>query len=253
MTDRFRVAANLATLGNGLLGVGAVAYTLAGNKLWAMLLIAMAIGLDGLDGLLSRKSRAAPSAFGRYADSVADALTFGIAPAVLVAVHTGDVARWAPYHLFTLTAAAAYLACALARLTYFTARGHTLSYFLGVPTPQAALAVIVALLFHDTPAFSGVAPTGVVVGVLVIAALMIAPIPYPKIRRGAWLRWPMALTAALAALVLVPLQFRPGGGTQLFWVAELAAWGMLVGVASYYVAGPFTARRTAAGGADAQT
>ena len=31
MTDRWRVYANLATLGNGLLGVGAILYTLAGN------------------------------------------------------------------------------------------------------------------------------------------------------------------------------------------------------------------------------
>lgn len=244
MTDRWRVGANLATLGNALLGVGAILYTLAGNKLWAMLLIAMAIGLDGLDGILSRRSPRPAGLFGRFADSAADAVTFGVAPAVMVAVHTGDVALWAPLVPFTFAAALTYLGAALARLVYFTARAHALPYFLGVPTPQAALAVVVALLFHDTPAFSGVAPSGVVVGVFALSALMLVPVRYPKIRRGTPLRWPMALTAALSALVLVPLQFRPALGSPLFELARLAAWGMLLGVAAYYVLGPFTVDRS---------
>lgn len=242
MTDRWRFGANLATLANALLGVGAILYTLAGNKLWAMLLIALAIGFDGLDGLLSRRSLRPPSLFGRIADSLADALTFGLAPAVLVAVHTGDTARWAPYAAFTFGAAAVYLGAAVLRLTYFTVRAHALGHFSGVPTPQAALAVTVALLFHDTPAFAGIAPGGVVTGVLIVAALMLAPIPYPKIRRGSILRWPMAATAALAALTLVPLQFRPPADSVPFHLAEAAAWGFLIGVASYYVLGPFTVR-----------
>ena len=69
MTDRYRVGANLATLANGLLGVGAIAYTLAGNKLWAMLLVAIAIGFDGLDGLLSRRSPRPSGRFGLVATS----------------------------------------------------------------------------------------------------------------------------------------------------------------------------------------
>ncbi len=247
MTDRFRVGANLATLGNGLLGVGAVLYILAGNKLWAMLLITMAIGFDGLDGMLSRKSPRAAGTFGRVADSVSDALSFGLAPAVLVAVHTGDVGLWSPYADVTFAVAVVYFAAALARLTYFTVRAHALAHFVGVPTPQAALAVIVAVLFHDTPAFAGVAPVGLVVGVTIVAALMLVPIPYPKLRRGTLMRWPMAVTAALAAVTLVPLQFRPPAGAPLFELTYLAAWGFLVGVASYYLAGPFTLPRRTEG------
>ena len=110
MTDRWRVGANLATLANGLLGVGAVLYTLAGNKVWALLLIAMAIGFDGLDGILSRRSLRPPSRFGRVADSVADATTFGLAPAVLLAVHTSNGATWAPFAGATTAVAIARLA-----------------------------------------------------------------------------------------------------------------------------------------------
>jgi phosphatidylserine synthase len=246
MTDRWRVSANLATLANGLLGVGAILYVLAGNKLWAMLLIASAIGFDGLDGILSRRSSAPPSAFGRYADSVADAVTFGIAPAFLIAVHTSDVAAWQPWTEYTLVVAVGYLAAAIARLVYFTARGFQRSYFLGVPTPQTALALIVALLFHDTPAFQSVQPVAVLIGASALAVLMVVPIPFPKVRRGSPLRLPMAVTGVAAVLVLLPLQFRPAVGSPLYTLALAAAYVLLVGVAIYYLVGPFTVDRTAA-------
>jgi phosphatidylserine synthase len=246
VTDRWRVYANLATLANALLGVGAILYVLAGNKLWAMLLIASAIAFDGLDGILSRRSSAPPHAFGRYADSVADAVTFGLAPAFLIAVHTGDVATWQPWATVTTIVAAGYLAAAVARLVYFTARGFQRSYFLGVPTPQSALALIVALLFHDTPAFQSVQPIALVLGAGVLAVLMVVPIPFPKIRRGAPLRIPMAVTGVATVLALLPLQFRPGLGSPLYTLALLAGYVMLVGVAVYYVVGPFTVDRGAA-------
>ncbi len=249
MIDRWRALANLATLGNGLLGVGAILYTLAGNKLWAMLLIAIAIGFDGLDGMLSRRSPAPAGAFGRVADSVADAVSFGAAPAVLVAVHTSDVAAWAPYRFLVVALAALYLALALARLTYFTARAHALPYFLGVPTPQSALAVIVVVLFHDTPAFAGVEPIGLLVGVAVVSIMMVVPVPYPKIRRGAPLRLAAGVTATLVAVALVTLQFRPAASSPVGLLAYAASLGLLVGVAIYYLVGPFTARaRTPAPG-----
>jgi phosphatidylserine synthase len=102
---------------------------------------------------------------------------------------------------------------------------------------------VVALLFHDTPAFQSVQPIGVLLGVTVIAILMVSPIPYPKIHRGSPLRGPMAATAVAAALALVPLQFRPPAGSFLYDLAYAAAFAMLIGVASYYVAGPFTVPR----------
>lgn len=246
MTDRWRVGANLATLANGLLGVGAVLYTLAGNKLWALLLIAMAIGFDGLDGILSRRSLRPPGRFGRIADSVADATTFGVAPAVLLAVHTSNSATWAPYSAALMAVAGAYLLAAVARLAYFTVRAHGLPHFLGVPTPQSALAVVVVVLFHDVPAYAGVHPVGVIVGGSVLAAMMLVPVRYPKVRRRSPLRLASAITGGLAALVLVPLQFRPAAGSLLSVAAEVGAYGLLVGVALYYIVGPFTVGRPVA-------
>jgi phosphatidylserine synthase len=247
VTDRWRVFANLATLANALLGVGAVLYLLAGNKLWAMLLIASAIGFDGLDGIFSRRSRTPGTAFGRIADSIADAITFGVAPAFLIAVHTSDTSTWQPLETYALVLAGAYLTAAVARLVYFTARAYQRSDFLGVPTPQSALAVVVAVLFHDTPGFQTVQPVGLFIGVAVIALLMVVPIPYPKIRRGSPLRWPMAGTAVAAGLSLLLLQFHPVTSTIAYDAALVAAYALLVGVASYYLLGPFTVKRPSEG------
>ena len=180
MTDRWRVSANLATLSNAVLGVAAVLYVLAGNKLWAMLLIVCAIGFDGLDGIFSRRSASPPSRFGRIADSVADAVSFGVAPAFLIAVHTGDVSTWQPWEPVAIALAAAYLVAAVARLTSFTVRAFDRPYFLGIPTPQSALALVVALLFHDTPAFQSVQPIGLFVGVAVLSVMMVVPVRYPE-------------------------------------------------------------------------
>ena len=242
MTDRWRVFANLATLANGLLGVGAILYTLAGNKVWAMLLIAIAIGFDGLDGIFSRRSTVGPTALGRVADSVADGTTFGLAPAFLIAVH-GTSPAWQSWGVVPVLLAGLYFAAAIARLVYFTARAYEHPYFLGIPTPESALALTAVLLFHDTPAFQGVAPLGVFFGVALLSVLMVVPIPYPKMRRGSVLRLPMAFTAAVAALALVPLQFFPRSGSALYAASEVAAYLFLAGVATYYVAGPFTVRR----------
>ena len=246
MSDRWRWFANLATLANALLGLGAILYTLAGNKEWAMLLIACAIGFDGMDGMFSRRSATPAGAFGRVADSVADALTFGLAPAFLIAVQPSGVAVWQPWTTPAIVLAAAYFILALARLTYFTARAYELPHFLGVPTPVSALAIVVSVLFHDTPAFQGVAPLGVLVGTAVVATMMVVPVPYPKVRRGNPLRYPLLATAVAAAVVLVPLQFRPGTGTPLYLVAYGAAFVFLIGVASYYLVGPFTVARARA-------
>jgi len=242
VTDRWRVGANLATLANALLGVGAILYVLAGNKLWAMLLIAAAIGFDGLDGVLSRRSPLPPSPFGRVADSVADGITFGLAPAFLIAVHTANTSLWAPWEGTATALAGAYLAAAVGRLVYFTARGFQRPYFLGIPTPQSALALIVALLFHDTPALESVQPLAVLIGVGILAVMMVAPVPYPKIRRGSLLRTPMAVTAVATGVALLIFQFHPSTSSPLFLIALGASYSMLAGVASYYLLGPFTVR-----------
>ena len=244
MTSIGRVGANLATLANALLGVGAILYTLAGNKLWALLLIGCGIGFDGLDGILSRRAGGPPSASGRVLDSVADAVTFGLAPGVLIAVHTEHASTWAPWQSYALLVGIIVSGLALGRLVYFTWRGWKHPYFVGASTPQNALVVIVLVLFFDQPAFFGTVPAALLLGAGLLAFLMISPVPYPKLRRGVPIRWGMIGTAIALGICLVPLQFRPAPGTPLYIVAYAAAVAAAVGLASFYIIGPFMARRS---------
>jgi phosphatidylserine synthase len=238
VTSAGRVGANLATLANALLGVGAILYTLAGNKLWAMLLIGCGIGFDGLDGLLSRRAGGPPSSLGRILDSVADGITFGIAPGFLIAVHTEHASAWAPWSVSALLVGSLVMGLALGRLFYFTWRGWQRPHFVGASTPQNALAVIVLVLLFDEPAFFGTNPLVVLVAAALLALLMVSPVPYPKLRRGVPIRWAMVATAAALGICLVPLQFRPAVGTPLFVIAEAAAVAAAVGLAGYYILGP---------------
>jgi phosphatidylserine synthase len=242
VTSAARIGADLATLANGLLGVGAILYILAGNKLWAMLLIACGVGFDGLDGLLSRRAGGPPSVVGRVFDSVSDAVTFGLAPATLLAVHTEQVSLWASWYPYPLLVGALVGTLALARLTYFTWKSWQRPHFVGASTPQNALAVVVLLLFFDAPGFLGPNPAVVLLCAGLLALLMVLPVSYPKLRRGMPLRWAMIATAAALGISLLPLQFQPGVGTPLYLIGEAAATAAAVGLGVYYLVGPSTTR-----------
>lgn len=240
--NRWRLAANGATLANALVGVGAIAYVLLGNPLFATLLIAIGVGFDGLDGLLSRRGPNG-GAFGRVADSVADAITFGLAPALLVGDHQLQGGPWTSMAVFAALVGALYLTLAIARLVYFTLHGYQRSYFLGVPTPQSALAIVWLSAAFFVPAFFGVQPVVFLGFALVITVLMVVPLPFPKGRSDSVWRMPSAITAIAAALMLVPLQFRPDPSSVLYGLAFAAGAVMAVGLLAYYLLGPWTERR----------
>jgi CDP-diacylglycerol--serine O-phosphatidyltransferase len=239
----YQAGANAATAGNALLGVGAIAYTLAGNKLFAMLLIVGAIGFDGLDGWLHRRGGGPATLLGRVLDSSADAVSFGVAPGVLIAVHTFAHAAYAPYATVAVLVGFEVSALAIARLLYFTARSYAHPFFLGASTPQTALALIGAVLFFDQPGYLGAWPAGLLVTAAVLAPLMVLPIPFPKIRRGARLRGWMTGTSLALAVGLILIQFAPARGSPLFIVTEVASAIAVAGIAVYYLVGPWSARR----------
>ena len=239
----YQAGANAATAANALLGVGAIAYTLAGNKLFAMLLVGCAIGFDGLDGILHRRGGGPPRLLGRVLDSGADAISFGIAPACLVGVHSYAAAAYGPYALAELAAAALLATLALARLVYFTWRSYRHPFFLGASTPQTAIALVAVVLLVDQPGYFGPQPLALLVSVALLAPLMVLPVPFPKVRAGAALRGVIGLTSVALAVALVPIQFVPARGSPLYLLAEAATLLALAGIATYYLAGPYSARR----------
>src|SRR5437867_12294690 len=86
--DRTRIRTGLSivpslfTIGNIFCGYYSVISTLRGNWDYAAILIGICYIFDGLDGRIARLTKTA-SDFGVQLDSLADVVTFGVAPAIL--------------------------------------------------------------------------------------------------------------------------------------------------------------------------
>lgn len=159
------------------------------------LLVAGAL-FDILDGPVARWRGS--SAVGQTLDTLADVVTFAVAPAVLLAVAEGGTD---PRVL--LTAGAAYLVAVLVRLARFEAADSVEARrsFSGMPCPLATVAVF-ALVLLDPGAY------GVAAGVALIVTLMLSSVPYPKASRATApliAAWALGGAAALAGLLPLDL------------------------------------------------
>ena len=123
--------------------------------------IGAAVVLDGLDGRIARMTNTV-SAFGREMDSLADVITFGIAPAVLA--YTWGVQFVAPGgllmdHRAGYFFAFLFLLCGAARLARFNVQVNPIpsnpgrpdrKYFVGLPIPAAAGMVAATVYASDS-------------------------------------------------------------------------------------------------------
>lgn len=228
-----------------------MAYTLGGNKLFAIFLILTGVGWDGLDGFFSRRSARTGGAFGRIADSCSDAITFGLAPGALVAVNTFDRSVWAPWDLVAFALAAALVATAWARLVFYTARAYRRPHFLGASTPQNAMWVACLVLLFQTPGFLLESPAAFFALTAAFVPLMVLPLRYPKLRKGAPLRSVVTGMAGCLSLSVILLNVHgilPGAlGVPVDLVGfalVAAATGLLL---FFYLVGPWWTPREAPG------
>ncbi|MEO5340187.1 MAG: CDP-diacylglycerol--serine O-phosphatidyltransferase [Magnetococcus sp. MYC-9] len=141
---------NLLTTGGMFFGFYAIMAALGGSYEHSAQAIVAAGVFDALDGRVARAMNAA-SAFGKEYDSLADFLSFGIAPAVLVYL-------WAlePFHRLGWAAAFLYAVCGALRLARFNVQQHVIQdervskrYFQGLPIPAAAVIVSAIILFYQ--------------------------------------------------------------------------------------------------------
>jgi CDP-diacylglycerol--serine O-phosphatidyltransferase len=125
---------SLLTMGNMFCGYACVVYAMRGEYETAAPFIGFAIILDMLDGRIARMT-GTTSAFGVEFDSLADVISFGVAPAILsFAWGLSPLGRlgWAAGFLFVAAAA-----MRLARFNIQSGGGDK-RYFVGLPSPAAA-------------------------------------------------------------------------------------------------------------------
>src|SRR6478735_1795080 len=145
--ERFRrgvyLLPSMMTVSNLLCGYASVVYSTRGDFDTAAVLIGVAMVVDTLDGFFARLTHS-QSAFGAELDSLADVVSFGVAPAIMAF-------SWGLWPLGRLGWAAGfiYVTAAAMRLARFNIQASTHTdkrYFAGMPSPAAA-AVIASTVY----------------------------------------------------------------------------------------------------------
>ena len=168
---------SLFTAGNIALGYYAITQSLQGSALaphhfdYAALAIGAAIPFDALDGRIARMTNTT-SDFGRELDSLADVITFGVAPSILaytwgfrmLPMSMDPILREKLIRVGALVCFL-YLICGACRLARFNISSDAKpknpgrpdrKYFVGMPIPAAAGAIAAIVhFFGGTPVFNG--------------------------------------------------------------------------------------------------
>lgn len=124
------------------------------------ILLLLAAFADWIDGALARAMHAV-SEFGFIFDSLADAVSFGVAPSVLL-LKTLSMEEGTGLSFFALIGAMLYSICGVLRLVRFNVKQNEAKnnpqialmnqkHFTGLPIPAAALAAVSANLFLASP------------------------------------------------------------------------------------------------------
>lgn len=226
---RVHLLPHLFTLGNLFAGWFALNAVVAGDMDRAAIAIMVGIVLDGLDGAVARLVRTS-SPMGVQLDSLADVVTFGIAPAMVAfawgvsgleevdaAIHVGRLG-W--------IAAFAYVAaCALrlARFNVMTADDEDVppvprGAFVGMPTPTAAACVAVVVHLFKRPLEAWGAGLVWVAMLIGLAGFMTSRLPFPSFKRIlAAPRHPHLLLLAAALLL-----------AAVYYYSEVVLFGLLL-------------------------
>ncbi|QEY17986.1 CDP-diacylglycerol--serine O-phosphatidyltransferase [Cellvibrio sp. KY-GH-1] len=151
---------NLFTTGALFGGFYAIVSAMNGNFTHAAIAIFVSMLLDGMDGRVARMTNT-QSAFGEQYDSLADMVSFGVAPALVVFSWVlQDLGRWG------WAAAFIYMACAALRLARFNTQIGVVDkkYFIGLASPAAASVVagVVWVWSAETPE----SPWGILVAIV---------------------------------------------------------------------------------------
>ncbi len=168
---------SLFTMANLFCGWACVVYAMRGEFHTAAPFIGIAVVLDMLDGRIARMTGSS-SAFGVEFDSLADLISFGMAPAALTF-------QWGLWPLGRLGWAVGflYLAAAAVRLARFNIqRVADKRYFVGMPSPSAA-GIPAATIFFLPDGVTERAPAMLALVMLMVPALlMVSTIRYRSMK-----------------------------------------------------------------------
>jgi CDP-diacylglycerol--serine O-phosphatidyltransferase len=201
---------NLFTTGNLLCGFSSIVAAINEQYIQAATAILIAVVLDFLDGKVARLTNSA-SAFGVEYDSLADLLSFGMAPGLLLyawTLHSFGHVGWLAAFLFVI--------CGALRLARFNVQAASTQKFTftGLPIPVAAGVVASAILlgrqlYGDLHSIDAERPLFIVLAVYALAFLMVSTFRYRsfkrlRLRREWSLHYLIGAGIVLTVIVLAP-------------------------------------------------
>jgi CDP-diacylglycerol---serine O-phosphatidyltransferase len=199
---------SLLTVGNIYCGYVSIMRAMMGEYESAALFILVAALLDALDGRVARLTGTS-SEFGLQLDSIADVISFGVAPALLSFAWSlsfyGRVG-WAVSFLFVI--------CGAMRLARFNLQKtvHDRRWFVGMPIPAAACIIATIVFAHPEPPADAGEPLlgGMLLAlVMLVSLLMVSRVRYRSfkdldLRSRLSYKYLLIPAAALALLALHP-------------------------------------------------
>jgi CDP-diacylglycerol--serine O-phosphatidyltransferase len=224
--------ADAFTLLNALLGFSAILAAFEGELELAYTLVILGVLADGLDGMVARRF-GSKWMIGDFLDIMADTVTFGLAPSVLMYVtyheglgqpDLGLTALQGRILIFVVGAIVITLGVLrLARFCYESENDDSGLYFTGLPIPATAL-LVATMLLMGWP--------GLVVAVFTVvsAVLMVSDLKYPKAKG-----WPRNITGFLGLLLVITVLW----GEPLDVASEFLMYLTFSATILYQYLGPF--------------
>lgn len=207
---------------------GCIAATFAFEKAYTIAFVCIIMGavFDFFDGLTARALKVS-SPIGKELDSLADVITFGLAPSVMVFSWLGEsithldvsIALIIPYAAFLLVAFSAL------RLAKFNVDERQTSSFIGLPTPANALFWGALVLgSHDNIVAHPYGWILVIALVLLFSWLLVAEIPMfsLKFKSLAWKANRVAYIFLLISLILLIILGLNGLSAVIGWYIILS-------------------------------
>lgn len=198
----------LFTVGNIFCGYLSIWNSIQGLFERSALLIFAAALLDGLDGRVARLTHTT-SEFGEEYDSLADVVSFGVAPAILL--YFWGLSADPDLKRLGFLASFLFVVCGSMRLARFNIQTHIVDkrYFVGLPIPMAAAVPASLVLAVPNPNFTRVGFFLVLAMTVALSYLMVSTLRYRsfkdldlKERRPLWL-------VPAIAILLIFIGYRP--------------------------------------------
>ena len=219
------IVPNAFTLGNLFFGIWAIVSASRGAFEQAAWLIVFAGIADTLDGRVARVTKTG-SKFGEELDSLVDAISFGVAPALIIYhLYLADE-RWAWIGVFF------YVTGTVVRLARFNVEqaGHAKVAFHGLPSPAAGMTLATFYPFSVTGFFQQYLagwpwPMIMTALMVVLSILMMSHLLYPVVPKFGVRRWRGIVTALVMIAGIVAALWIP----RLFFFPALIgyiAWGI---------------------------